>query len=161
MKYKDKLKDPRWQKRRLEILERDNWQCQWCKNTKQTLVVHHLHYYADEPWDDPDEALLTVCETCHDHDYKVRHDFEKDLVERFKKYSIYQIRCLIWSLFFKDGHKLVDQLIKQGKKVILNTFKDYKRNPELKKTIEIIDRANRVKKKQPEKVDFSELEKWQ
>ena len=25
MSYSDKLKDPRWQRKRLEIFERDNW----------------------------------------------------------------------------------------------------------------------------------------
>ena len=42
MGYSEKLKDPRWQKKRLEILERDNFRCQYCgdKNagTKQQEV---------------------------------------------------------------------------------------------------------------------------
>lgn len=29
--YAEKLKDPRWQKRRLEIFERDDWTCQFEK----------------------------------------------------------------------------------------------------------------------------------
>jgi hypothetical protein len=33
-KYSDKLKDPRWQKKRLQIMERDNWCC---------LVLPHQH----------------------------------------------------------------------------------------------------------------------
>ena len=40
--YSEKLRDPRWQKRRLEILERDAWQCQACLSTAKTLHVHHL-----------------------------------------------------------------------------------------------------------------------
>jgi hypothetical protein len=59
-----KLRDPRWQKRRLEIYNRDNFACTKCGDTKTTLAVHHL-YYVGNPWDAPDNALKTVCEDCH------------------------------------------------------------------------------------------------
>lgn len=42
--YAQKLLDPRWQKIRLHILERDNWQCQNCLNKNETLHVHHRSY---------------------------------------------------------------------------------------------------------------------
>ena len=66
MTYAQKMKDPRWQKRRLEILERDNWTCQCCGTTEKTLHVHH-HYYLpkQEPWEADDFALTTICEVCH------------------------------------------------------------------------------------------------
>ena len=41
MIYVEKLKDPRWQRKRLEILQRDDWKCYWCKDDKTTLNVHH------------------------------------------------------------------------------------------------------------------------
>jgi hypothetical protein len=63
--YSDKLKDPRWQKKRLEILNRDEFTCQWCSDTEKTLHVHHLKYSGD-PWEIEDEFLLTLCETCHE-----------------------------------------------------------------------------------------------
>jgi len=44
MSYQEKLKDPRWQKKRLEILQRDGWKCKWCGEEKQTLHIHHLKY---------------------------------------------------------------------------------------------------------------------
>lgn len=62
--YSDKLKDPRWQKKRLEVLERAGWKCQVCDNDKDTLHVHHLAYKG-EPWDAPDELLECLCEGCH------------------------------------------------------------------------------------------------
>lgn len=70
MSYSDLLKDPRWQKRRLEIMERDEWTCQACGDTKATLTVHHKSYrmvdgkFADI-WDYPGEDLITLCEDCH------------------------------------------------------------------------------------------------
>jgi len=66
-KYAEKIKDPRWQKRRLEILERDKWTCQECGDTTTTLHVHHLYYEkGKEPWEAEDNSLTTLCEACHD-----------------------------------------------------------------------------------------------
>jgi hypothetical protein len=64
--YKDLLKDPRWQKKRLEILKRDEWKCQICGNEGDTLHVHHESYCEyGMPWDTPDCDLITICEECH------------------------------------------------------------------------------------------------
>ena len=65
MTYQEKLKDPRWQKKRLEILERDEWLCQNCMDDERTLHVHHTRYSAGDPWDCPDDYLITLCESCH------------------------------------------------------------------------------------------------
>lgn len=62
--YSSKLRDPRWQKKRLEILERDNFMCRVCSDKDDTLFVHHLSY-DKEPWTVPDESLVTLCEFCH------------------------------------------------------------------------------------------------
>lgn len=67
MKYAEKLKDPRWQKKRLQILERDNWKCRACGTTEKTLHVHHIFYMQDtEPWDVHDGLLITFCKDCHE-----------------------------------------------------------------------------------------------
>lgn len=66
MKYSDKLKDPRWQKKRLEIFNRDGWRCLICEESEQTLHIHHVFYNKnEEPWDTPSGFLITVCEECH------------------------------------------------------------------------------------------------
>ncbi len=67
MKYSRKLKDPRWQKKRLKILERDNFECRFCENKELTLNIHHIAYHK-EPWDCPDELLITLCEDCHEEE---------------------------------------------------------------------------------------------
>ncbi len=67
MNYPDKLKDPRWQQKRLRIFERDSFACRNCKDTTTSLTVHHLGYLPNvEPWDHPDVMLLTLCEPCHE-----------------------------------------------------------------------------------------------
>lgn len=63
--YQEKLKDPRWQKKRLKIFERDGWACTACGSSKKTLVVHHKKYIGENPWNAPDEYLETLCNACH------------------------------------------------------------------------------------------------
>lgn len=66
MNYKEKLQDPRWQKKRLEILSRDSFTCQHCGSEKKTLHVHHVNYEkGKEPWDYPNHNFVTLCQDCH------------------------------------------------------------------------------------------------
>lgn len=70
-KYGELFKDPRWQKKRLEILERDNWSCRKCYDSETTLHVHHRVYNKNaNPWDYHDTSLITLCDECH----KVEHE---------------------------------------------------------------------------------------
>lgn len=62
MTYSEKLKDPRWQKKRLEIMERDIWACRLCGDTETELHVHHENYNG-EPWES--DNLITLCKYCH------------------------------------------------------------------------------------------------
>lgn len=78
MTYADKLKHPNWQKKRLEILQRDNFCCRLCSDTETNLQVHHKQYIdGREPWEYPNEDLITYCEPCH------------HLVEYLKKETTY------------------------------------------------------------------------
>ena len=63
--YSEKLKDPRWQKKRLEILDRDSFTCKLCGDEETTLNVHHLKYTGQYPWDIDSDFLITYCEDCH------------------------------------------------------------------------------------------------
>lgn len=68
MSYSDLLKDPGWQKKRLEILQRDNFACRICDSKDRTLHVHHWYYAKDRlPWDYDDSCFVTVCDECHEH----------------------------------------------------------------------------------------------
>jgi hypothetical protein len=65
--YYEKLRDPRWQRKRLEIMERDNFTCMSCGNKEKTLNVHHKTYRKNaDPWDYPDENFVTYCKYCHE-----------------------------------------------------------------------------------------------
>lgn len=62
--YSDKLRDPRWQKKRLEVLQRDNFTCKYCEDKTTELHIHHLEYKGD-PWDVDNDKLETTCKYCH------------------------------------------------------------------------------------------------
>jgi hypothetical protein len=64
--YYELLKRPKWQKKRLEILERANFECEDCGTGEVTLQVHHSYYEKNlAPWEYPDESLHCLCENCH------------------------------------------------------------------------------------------------
>lgn len=63
--YSEKLRDSRWQKKRLEIFNRDGFKCRSCQSEDETLCVHHLKYDGN-PWDVSNDDLVTLCETCHE-----------------------------------------------------------------------------------------------
>jgi len=65
--YSEKLKDPRWQRLRLEILSRDDFTCRICESKTKTLHVHHIRYLRGrEPWEYREFYFVTLCEDCHD-----------------------------------------------------------------------------------------------
>lgn len=89
MTYQEKLKDPRWQKKRLEILERDEWACRSCGDKDNTLHVHHKKYHGN-PWESPDNELITYCKDCHNAAGKYDEYWEeiRDLI------NIYPLKSL-------------------------------------------------------------------
>jgi hypothetical protein len=65
--YSEKLKDPRWQKKRLEVMQRDGFKCRDCSSGTSTLHVHHCFYEKGDPWNTDDAFLVTLCVDCHEH----------------------------------------------------------------------------------------------
>ena len=67
--YSEYLKNPKWQKKRLEILSRDNFSCVVCGNgivTDTQVHVHHLSYRKGcMPWEYDNSNFVTLCEQCH------------------------------------------------------------------------------------------------
>lgn len=64
--YSELLKDPRWQRRRLEILQRSDFSCEECGDKESTLHVHHKLYRKNAmPWEYEDHELEALCESCH------------------------------------------------------------------------------------------------
>lgn len=89
LSYKELLKDPRWQKIRLQVLERDKWCCQSCFDDTSTLSVHHRYYEKDkEPWDYPLEAFITLCEQCHKDEKELTKESSGLLLKELKRHFL-------------------------------------------------------------------------
>ena len=66
--YYEKLKDPRWQKKRLEALQSKDFCCEICLDNEKTLNVHHKEYLKNyEPWEYDVDQLAVLCEECHEN----------------------------------------------------------------------------------------------
>lgn len=67
MTYYEQLKRPEWQRKRLEILQRDNFTCQECDSTINQLHVHHTTYRKGiKAWEYDNSELITLCHLCHE-----------------------------------------------------------------------------------------------
>ncbi len=103
--YKEKLKDPRWQRKRLYILDRDGFKCRYCGDNKSSLQVHH-HFYINgtEPWEYDDEVYVTLCGKCHVHE------------EEMKKMDLNSMRLLLMTGIGRDKiNYLVTELFRYFK----------------------------------------------
>lgn len=82
--YQQKLKSPKWQKKRLEIMQRDNFYCQNCGNNDSILNVHHKKYvFGKEIWDYDNDDLITVCEYCHSEITELKKTIKNNLDNHF------------------------------------------------------------------------------
>ena len=104
MNYAEKLKHPKWQRKRLEVLERDNWTCQECRNTEITLHVHHKSYRGYDPWAVKIEELVTLCDDCHKSVHKVKQSVRVE-AEHTEEY----IRA--FDVFFCEAYIVATQQI--------------------------------------------------
>jgi hypothetical protein len=86
--YSSLLRDARWQRKRLEIMERDDFTCKGCgasdKDEGTTLNVHHAYYVkGKKPWEYDNSSLSTRCCKCH----KIAHEKQNLLLSGFNKMS--------------------------------------------------------------------------
>lgn len=106
LSYAEMLKDPRWQKKRLEVMQRDGFRCQHCLSEDKELQVHHLTYHrGTKPWEYKDEELITLCERCHKNESEEKknsYELFKELKDAFEKsgYSYELLNSLLTSLCY-------------------------------------------------------------
>lgn len=68
--YAKKFLDPRWQQFRLRVYERDGFSCMMCGCSTRTLHGHHSYYeWGRDPWDYPEESVVTLCDECHEGEH--------------------------------------------------------------------------------------------
>lgn len=100
MTYAEKLRSPLWQKKRLAILERDKYTCQWCRDTETELQIHHLFYHKGrEPYDYKDEHLITYCKHCHALAELIKGEFKDiQIVHSVFKYTQFKTDVIIFAV---------------------------------------------------------------
>ncbi len=80
-KYAAKYRHPKWQKKRLEVMERDGFKCFKCESEDNTLNVHHAYYVTGRDiWDYPMHSLKTLCEDCHKSEHE-KKDYADDEIQ--------------------------------------------------------------------------------
>ena len=78
--YMARLQEPRWQRKRLQVLERAGWRCAGCGTGEVNLQVHHGYYERGlMPWEYPDESLYCVCDDCHERAEKRKAEAYREL----------------------------------------------------------------------------------
>lgn len=96
--YAEKLRDPKWQRRRLEVLERSGWQCCECGETSRELHVHHGYYEKGlDPWEYPDDTLHALCKDCHASMGAERVDLER-AIGRLSPSECQQVRGYVLAM---------------------------------------------------------------
>jgi hypothetical protein len=112
--YSEKLRDPRWQKKRLEIMDRDHFACVECADEAKTKTVHHRKYITGRnPWEYPAFLLQTLCCDCHDD----KHLEQRHLSEAVKCFqaqlSTLEVSRLHRAMMFKGpAHDALMKIVK-------------------------------------------------
>jgi hypothetical protein len=101
--YSELLRHPFWQRKRLLVFQRDNFACVKCNDSLSNLQVHHKYYKPNtNPWDYPDDALITLCELCHE-----KTEFIKCL---YSKGQAYLIKL---GLTLEDTHEVLEMIARR------------------------------------------------
>lgn len=114
--YSDKLKDPRWQKVRLRVMDVNDFKCLICDRGDKTLHVHHKKYTTPNPWDEPIENLRCVCEECHNyiHD-KESIDFVRDAIIEYINKGEYEAMFMFNAFQLRAEYLENNANLKNGK----------------------------------------------
>lgn len=119
--YGEKLKDPRWQRLRLEVFQRDDFTCVRCKRSSISLHIHHKKYFQNaEPWEYDPAFLETLCEDCHrithqqiaEPKYKAEIDAMIENDQSFITAADTQIKILMNSLSKGVPSDVEDEILK-------------------------------------------------
>lgn len=126
--YAEKLLDPRWQKKRLEVFSRDSFMCQECGAEGKTLHLHHKYYLRDkEPWEYDNSFLVTLCCDCHKKVPLEIKQYEETILSNYRTRieDSFVLRCVA-DVFseYRDLHGLMYLLweLKDKQDDVLNTL---------------------------------------
>jgi 5-methylcytosine-specific restriction endonuclease McrA len=84
MSYQSQLLNKEWKLKRLEIIERDNNECQVCMSADK-LEVHHKKYLPNiKAWEYENKYLITLCKSCH---FIYEYDKNPNLLDKVNRWD--------------------------------------------------------------------------
>lgn len=107
--YLEQYKNPKWQKLRLKILERDRWVCQKCGEDESQLQVHHRRYiFGKKVWEYNKDDLVTLCKECHENEKEGMKEeigkFTEILRRKLFSSHISDLHCSLGYLLHQEEH---------------------------------------------------------
>lgn len=73
----EQYKRPEWQRKRLEVMQVAQFECEFCGSSTKTLNVHHKVYIkGHKPWEYTNEQLECLCEECHERTHRLREELK-------------------------------------------------------------------------------------
>ena len=111
--YEKILNRKEWQDRAHEIKTRDNLKCQAynCSTPNDILQVHHLDYFSHrDPWNYPDDMLITLCKTCHQKENN-RYILEGRLYTALKQKGFLACDIMAFTTMLYADKKFVENLL--------------------------------------------------
>lgn len=110
MTYSEQLKSPMWQKKRLEIMQKYNFQCQMCFDKNMQQHVHHKYYLKNiKAWEYKDECYTLLCNKCHSATHKTIEQINANL-------SV----CVGFDINKNLNHTDISFFLKQVQRILLN-----------------------------------------
>lgn len=83
--YTDKLKNPKWQKKRLEVLNLHGFKCEKCGCEDKELHVHHRFYIKGrEVWQYDNDVFQVLCCDCHEKEHLKVKEINEVIPEKYK-----------------------------------------------------------------------------
>lgn len=95
MTYSEKLRDPRWQKKRLEVFRDAGFRCEECGAENKTLNAHHCYYTGADPWvqGSADAHMFkALCDECHEERQSLEHDVKLEFARLLAEMPIGKLR---------------------------------------------------------------------
>src|ERR1044072_1117456 len=133
--YSEKLRNANWQKKRLEIFNRDNWSClscgRDCLKEGLSMQIHHIKYLPNlEPWEYDSSYLVTYCELCHNTEHMIGGQINEILIDLIRRHQVFikpvtQINTLIekWPEFHKKLKAFLDESMISYLRTVENSMK--------------------------------------
>ena len=83
MNYQDQLKSPKWQKKRLDILNLRGFKCEKCNCEENQLHVHHRFYLKNrKAWEYDNDVFQVLCHICHEKEHKKEDSKIEQIIDK-------------------------------------------------------------------------------